>query len=164
MCSSEFMPPGCGRTIRKDKKGECGILIAVKECYTQLRWTYRATMLIEYGARFFLRTVASCILVPCIIPLVAILDQLNDLETSLKDLHDVTRNRRDAIIILAGDLYLRDITWENESMLPRASESSGCQKLIDILHMASVNCSERIHGVVGSWIYMLLTDQLLSSL
>ena len=35
MCSSEFMPSGYGRTIRKDKKkGECGVLIAVKECYT----------------------------------------------------------------------------------------------------------------------------------
>ena len=44
ICSSEFTPSGYGRTIWKDKKkGECGVLIAVKECYT-LRWTYRATM------------------------------------------------------------------------------------------------------------------------
>ena len=71
------------------------------------------------------------------------MDQLNDLETSLKDLHDVTRNQRDATIILGGDFNLGDITWENESVLPGASESSGCQKLIDILHTFGLSQLQR---------------------
>ena len=145
MCSSEFMPSGYGRTIRKDKKkGECGVLIAVKECYTltevdlpsnkaDIVW---GEVCLKNGRKLYIGSFYRT-------PSGNTTDQMNDLETSLKDLHDVTRNRRDAITILGGDFNLGDIRWENESVLPGASESSGCQKLIDILHTFGLSQLQR---------------------
>ena len=86
------------------------------------------------------------------------MDQLNDLDTSLKDLYDVTRNRRDATIIFGGDFNLGDITWENESVLPGASESS-CQKLIDILHIFGLSQLQRENTRGDRLLDLYVTDR-----
>ena len=63
-----------------------------------------------------------------------VMNQLCDLESSLKGLHSVTNNRRDATVILGGDFNLGDISWEEDSVPPGAKDRSGCLKLLDILH------------------------------
>ena len=134
--SSEFMPPGYSKPLRNDfKKGARGVLIAVKSCYNltavnlptdsqDIVWgevSLRNMKKLFIGA--FYRT-----------PSGKPDNQLSDLETSIKELKKITRNRRDSTIILGGDFNFGDIDWESESVREGSSNAAASQRLLDILN------------------------------
>ena len=136
VASSEFMPTGYGKHLRKDlKKAARGVLIAVKSCYNltavdlpsgkqDIIW---GEVSLRNGKKLLLGAFYSA-------PSGKPENQLDDLEASLNDLRKITRNRRDTTVILGGDFNFSDIDWEGESVPQGSKEAQSCQQLLDILN------------------------------
>ena len=161
IASTEFMPTGYHAQLRKDGNSHGGsILLVIRDCYpatevdmpnstAEIVW---AQVSLRHQRKLYLGAYYHS-------PSGATAKQMEELETSLKNLRKITRNAPSKTSILGGDFNFKDIDWEDESVSDGASLKQASEKFISILHDNSLSQLQKQTTREGSILDLFIMNQ-----